>query len=66
MNGFSAKATRFFQDLEDDNTREFWLANADVFEREVRQPMACAAGVAAGEVPALPAVPDEPRPALHA
>ena len=39
MNGFSAKATRFFQDLEDDNSREFWRANTEVFEREVRQPM---------------------------
>ena len=39
MNGFSAKATRFFQDLEDDNSREYWRANTEVFEREVRQPM---------------------------
>ena len=39
MSGFSAAATRFFQDLEDDNSREFWLANADVYEREVKQPM---------------------------
>ena len=39
MSGFSAKATRFFQDLEDDNSREFWPANADIFEREVKQPM---------------------------
>lgn len=39
MNGFSAKATRFFQDLEDDNSREFWQAQADTFAREVKQPM---------------------------
>jgi uncharacterized protein (TIGR02453 family) len=39
MSGFSAKATRFFQNLEDDNSREFWRANAEVFEREVKQPM---------------------------
>ena len=36
---FSAKATQFFSDLEDDNSREFWRANAEVFEREVKQPM---------------------------
>ena len=39
MSGFRAAATRFFQDLEDDNSREFWLANADRFDREVKQPM---------------------------
>ncbi len=39
MSGFRASATRFFQDLEDDNSREFWLANADTYEREVKRPM---------------------------
>ena len=39
MSGFRAAATRFFQDLEDDNSREFWLAHADTYEREVKQPM---------------------------
>jgi uncharacterized protein (TIGR02453 family) len=39
MSGFRAAATRFFQDLEDDNSREFWLANADRYHREVKQPM---------------------------
>lgn len=39
MSGFSAKATGFFQNLEDDNSREFWLAHSDVYEREVKQPM---------------------------
>jgi uncharacterized protein (TIGR02453 family) len=38
--GFSPAATEFFEDLEDQNTREFWLAHKDVFEREVREPMA--------------------------
>jgi uncharacterized protein (TIGR02453 family) len=38
--GFSAKATRFFEDLEDNNTREFWTAHKDVFDREVSQPLA--------------------------
>lgn len=39
MSGFSTHATRFFADLEDDNSREFWLAHTDVYEREVKQPM---------------------------
>jgi uncharacterized protein (TIGR02453 family) len=38
--GFSPAATQFFEDLEDQNTREFWVAHKDVFEREVRGPMA--------------------------
>ena len=37
--GFSPKATRFFQDLEENNSREWWTAHADVWEREVKQPM---------------------------
>ncbi len=40
INGFSLAATQFFEDLEDQNTREFWLSHKDVFEREVREPMA--------------------------
>jgi uncharacterized protein (TIGR02453 family) len=40
LDGFSPAATQFFEDLEDQNTREFWLANKNVFEREVREPMA--------------------------
>ena len=40
VNGFSLAATQFFEDLEDQNTREFWLSHKDVFEREVREPMA--------------------------
>ena len=39
MSGFGAAATRFFADLEEDNSREFWLANADRYDREVKQPM---------------------------
>lgn len=39
MSGFRTRATRFFADLEDDNSREFWLAHASVYEREVKQPM---------------------------
>jgi uncharacterized protein (TIGR02453 family) len=39
MRGFRPAALRFFQDLEEDNSREFWLAHADIYEREVKQPM---------------------------
>jgi hypothetical protein len=38
--GFGPAATQFFEDLEDQHTREFWLAHKDVFEREVREPTA--------------------------
>jgi uncharacterized protein (TIGR02453 family) len=40
VSGFSPAATQFFEDLEDQNNREFWLAHKDVFERDVREPMA--------------------------
>ncbi len=40
LSGFSLAATEFFEDLEDQNTREFWLAHKDVFDREIRDPMA--------------------------
>ena len=40
VSGFSPAATHFFEDLEDQNSREFWLANKEVFDREVREPMA--------------------------
>jgi uncharacterized protein (TIGR02453 family) len=39
MTGFRPAALRFFQDLEEDNSREFWLAHADTYEREVKQSM---------------------------
>lgn len=39
MSGFSTRATGFFADLEDDNSREFWLAHTDLYEREVKRPM---------------------------
>ena len=38
--GFSTRATSFFADLEEDNSREFWAANKAVFETEVKEPMA--------------------------
>jgi uncharacterized protein (TIGR02453 family) len=30
---------RFLQDLEEDNSREFWNDHKDIYEREVKQPM---------------------------
>src|SRR5918998_352785 len=39
MSGFRPEAMRFFQDLEEDNSREFWLGHADAYEHEVKQPM---------------------------
>jgi uncharacterized protein (TIGR02453 family) len=38
--GFSPQATNFFEDLEEDNSREFWTANKAVFEIEIKEPMA--------------------------
>ena len=38
--GFSAKATKFFEGLEQDNSKDYWTANKAVFEKEIREPMA--------------------------
>ncbi|HEY5821065.1 MAG TPA: DUF2461 domain-containing protein [Propionibacteriaceae bacterium] len=37
--GFGPAALHFFDALEEDNSREFWLAHVDEFEREVKAPM---------------------------
>ncbi|GAA1649343.1 DUF2461 domain-containing protein [Georgenia ruanii] len=37
--GFPAWAPRFYAELEQHNTREFWAAHKDRWEREVRDPM---------------------------
>jgi len=37
--GFPLWGPRFYADLEHHNTREFWAANKDRWEREVRDPM---------------------------
>lgn len=42
--GFGPAALRFFDDLEEDNSREFWAAHLDTFEREVKVPMAALLG----------------------
>ncbi|MEO6411162.1 MAG: DUF2461 domain-containing protein [Pedococcus sp.] len=37
--GFPAWGVNFYQELEDDNTKELWAANKARWEREVREPM---------------------------
>jgi uncharacterized protein (DUF2461 family) len=37
--GFPAWGVSFYQELEDNNTKEFWAANKAQWEREVREPM---------------------------
>ncbi len=37
--GFSERAFDFYERLEDDNTRSFWLTNKPIFEAEVKAPM---------------------------
>ena len=38
--GFRPTALRFFDELEEDNSKKFWTAHVDEFEREVKAPMA--------------------------
>lgn len=38
--GFRPAALRFFDGLEEDNSKEYWNAHVDEFEREVKAPMA--------------------------
>ena len=40
FSGFSHAASDFYADLEMDNSREFWQARRDTYERAVRGPMA--------------------------
>ncbi len=37
--GWRAEAVEFFEGLEADNSKAYWQANKDVYEREVRMPM---------------------------
>ncbi|MEO7132377.1 MAG: DUF2461 domain-containing protein [Dermatophilaceae bacterium] len=37
--GFPHAASDFYAELEHDNSREFWLARRDIYERDVRGPM---------------------------
>lgn len=38
--GFRPAALRFFDGLEEDNSKEYWTAHVEVFEHEVKAPMA--------------------------
>jgi uncharacterized protein (TIGR02453 family) len=40
VGSFSARATKFFAGLEEDNSKDYWTANKAVFDKEVREPMA--------------------------
>lgn len=39
MPGFGVDALDFYEDLEDDNTKTFWVAHRDTYEQHVRAPM---------------------------
>lgn len=39
MPGFGVEALDFYEDLEDDNTKTFWVAHRDTYEQHVRAPM---------------------------
>jgi uncharacterized protein (TIGR02453 family) len=40
VSNFTAKSTRFFAGLEQDNSKDYWTANKAIFEKEVKEPMA--------------------------
>lgn len=39
MRGFGVEALDFYEDLEDDNTKTFWVAHRGAYEQHVRAPM---------------------------
>jgi uncharacterized protein (TIGR02453 family) len=39
FDGFGSGATRFYEELAADNTRDWWLANRQRYEREIRAPL---------------------------
>jgi uncharacterized protein (TIGR02453 family) len=47
--GFPPEAVAFYQRLELDNTKAFWTANRDVYERAVRAPLVALTGELADE-----------------
>lgn len=47
--GWPKSATEFYEGLEADNSREYWLAHKDVYERDVRGPMEALADGLGGE-----------------
>jgi uncharacterized protein (TIGR02453 family) len=40
FSGIPPEAFRFYEELEDNNNREWWLAHKDTYDRAVREPMA--------------------------
>ena len=40
VGSFTAQATRFFEGLEGDNSKDYWTASKAIFEKEVKEPMA--------------------------
>lgn len=49
MNSFPRGAHDFYRDLKEDNSREFWVANRDRYEAQVRGPLLEVAGLLEGE-----------------
>jgi uncharacterized protein (TIGR02453 family) len=47
--GWSGAALDFYRELEQDNSRTFWLAHKDVYEREVKAPFAALSELVADE-----------------
>lgn len=47
--GFPAEGLAFYAELEDNNTREWWLEHKDVYERAIREPMVALLDHLAGE-----------------
>ena len=47
--GWPTAALEFFRDLEQDNTRAFWMAHKEVYERDVRAPFDALSVLVAGE-----------------
>ncbi|MGH3359911.1 MAG: DUF2461 domain-containing protein [Nocardioidaceae bacterium] len=39
FDGFSTAALDFYEDLENDNSKAFWTANKEIYDREVKTPM---------------------------
>lgn len=49
FNGWPPAAIDFYRDLEQDNTRAFWTAHKDAYERDVRAPFEALSGLVAQE-----------------
>ena len=49
FSGWPGAALDFYRELERDNTRAFWLAHRDVYERDVKAPFEALSELVAGE-----------------